>query len=235
MIYENKKGKIRLFLILLLCNPFFISGCKKKSYIERKAEYAASQKNYYKKYKNNYKKSKEKSKGKSKEKSGKICKECFVDIGGAVKKPGVYSLKRGKRVFDVIEKAGGLLENSYIKDLNQAKKVEDGEKIYIYTVEEYKKLSLEEQNNNSLGRRNRKKNVGVKKSGRKTVNKVIVDINTAGKDELMTLPGVGESKARSIISCRERKGPFRRKEDLMNIAGIKNGVYNKLKDIIRVN
>lgn len=213
MIYRNKKSKIRLFLVLLLCNLFFYSGCKKKSYIENKAENLDIRKNYYKDYK----------KEKKNDKNSAYSK-LYVDISGAVKNPGVYSLDKGKRVFDAIEKAGGLLENAYIKDLNRAKELEDGEKIYIYTKEEYDNINDEKVLSNTKP-----------STSSDSTNTTLLNINKASKEELMTLSGIGESKADSIISYRNKKGSFKKKEDLMNITGIKDGVYNKIKDMIRVN
>ncbi len=134
--------------------------------------------------------------------------EIFVHVCGAVQSEGVYELPKGSRIFEAIEKAGGFREDAATTEINQAEVLEDGMKVYVPTVAEI----LEMQ---------------VKKSGK-------VNINQASKEELMTLPGVGESKAESIIQYREENGSFKRIEDIMQIVGIKEGLYEKIKEFIQV-
>ena len=139
--------------------------------------------------------------------------EIYVDVEGAVQKAGVYKLKSGSRVYQAIKSAGGLRDDASIQDLNQAELLEDGQKIYIFSQNEHE---AEQQKS-------------VDSSEDKLVN-----LNTATADELMTLPGVGKSKADSIIKFREEQGRFKTKKDLMKIPGIKQGVFSKLENLIKV-
>lgn len=131
--------------------------------------------------------------------------EIYVYLCGAVEKPDVYSVKEGSRVFEVIQKAGGFTEEANTTYVNQARVVTDGEQIKIPTIGE-----VSEQ----------------EKSG--------ININTASKEVLCTLPGIGESRAESIIQYREENGLFQKKEDIMQVPGIKEGMYDKIKDKIVV-
>lgn len=141
--------------------------------------------------------------------------ECYVYICGAVKTPGVYELPAGSRIYEAVAQAGGLLENACEDGINQAEKITDGQMIKIPTKEEAADPSFgpSAEENASDGR---------------------VNLNTADVSELMTLPGIGESKAMSILSYREEKGGFSSAEEIMNITGIKEGVYSKIKDYITV-
>jgi competence protein ComEA len=138
--------------------------------------------------------------------------EIYVQVDGAVKSPGVYQLMDGARVYEAIELAGGFNEAADATDLNQADKFSDGQKIYVPTISE-----SEESDNAS----------GISADGK-------VNINRATAEELMTLPGIGESKAKDIISYRETNGSFAKIEDIMNIPGIKDGVFNKISGSITV-
>lgn len=139
-----------------------------------------------------------------------------VYICGAVVNDGVYELPKGSRVVHVIEAAGGLSEEADTLLINQAKIVEDGEQIRIYTKDEAQQIELEVNADSE-------ESVAIK-----------VNINTADKDRLMTLPGIGESKAEAIIAYRTEQGAFQKVEDIMNIAGIKEAVFSKIKDKITV-
>ena len=131
----------------------------------------------------------------------------FVYVCGAVVSEGVYELPDGSRVYEAIEAAGGFREDAATTAMNQAQVLEDEQRIYVPTLEELRVQSTSE--------------------GRK------VNLNTATKEELMTLPGVGESKADSILRYRQEK-QFRRIEDIMEIAGIKEGLFEKIKEHITV-
>ncbi|MDE5907798.1 MAG: helix-hairpin-helix domain-containing protein [Lachnospiraceae bacterium] len=146
---------------------------------------------------------------------------CVVHICGAVKEPGVYTLEDRSRIYQAVEKAGGFREDADQDYLNQADQVSDGMKIYIPT-----KTEVEE-----TGRMNYWENSGTGDAGEKDFP---VNINTAGEELLCTLPGVGSSKAKSIIAYREKNGLFEKKEDIMNVEGIKNGLFEKIKDSITV-
>lgn len=143
----------------------------------------------------------------------------FVYVCGAVNAPGVYELRKDARVFEAIGTAGGMTEEAAAEAVNQARTVEDGEQIYIPTVQEAQMRGAGVLEDTVTG------NADV--SGK-------VNINTAGKEELMTLTGIGEAKAQSILDYRGEHGKFRSAEELMQIEGIKEGVFNKIKDDITI-
>lgn len=143
---------------------------------------------------------------------------CYVYICGAVAKPGVYAVPSHARVYEVISLAGGLLAEAGEQAVNQAREVVDGEMIRVPTKEELSAGAAEQ----SFGDEGTEA-----QDGR-------VDINRADAAELMTLPGIGASKADSIISYREENGAFSSIEDIMNVEGIKEGVFNRMKEHIKV-
>lgn len=140
----------------------------------------------------------------------------YVDVCGAVRNPGVYRIEAGSRVFQVLEQAGGCTEKASLETVNQADLLTDGQKIRIYTKEEAGQMEKKLQEEDSL------------LDDR-------VDINRAGKEELMTLTGVGETRAQAILAYRETHGSFSSVEELMQVEGIKEKTYEKLKDQIRIN
>ena len=135
-----------------------------------------------------------------------------VYVTGAVLHPGVYEVGGNMRVSDAIEAAGGFKNNAAADYLNLAAQLSDGEKITVPTKKEAKALNKDDDSDESH----------------------LVNINTAAKEELMTLPGIGESKADAIIAYRQENGGYRNIEELMQISGIKEGVYSRIKDQIRV-
>ncbi|MBW8348179.1 helix-hairpin-helix domain-containing protein [Bacillus sp. IITD106] len=139
----------------------------------------------------------------------------FVDVKGAVKIPGIYEAMESDRVFDIIEKAGGLLESADEAQVNFAQKVHDEMVIYIPKVgEEVENLFL---NESSPSKQNDK-----------------VNINKANSVELETLPGIGPAKATAIIEYREENGPFKQVEDIQKISGIGAKTFERLQDLITV-
>lgn len=140
----------------------------------------------------------------------------FVDVCGAVANPGVYELEADSRVFQAIEAAGGFLESAACEYVNRAESLKDGQQVYIPTREEAGQWELP----------------AVQQPGQQEEAKV--NLNTAGKEELMTLTGIGESKAEAIIAYREEYGGFAAKEDILNVQGIKEGTYEKIKEDIVV-
>ena len=155
----------------------------------------------------------------------------YVHVCGAVKNPAVYSLPEGSRVCDAIAKAGGLTENAADDYVNQARFLSDGERVYIPEEDELSDLSASQY---AAGQPI--VSVGSSQNGNSTLNgnqgSFPVNINTAGVSELTTLPGIGESRAESIIAYREINGTFARIEDIMKINGIKDAAYEKIKDKI---
>jgi len=132
----------------------------------------------------------------------------YVDIDGAVNNPGVYTLLEGSRVIDAINMAGGLKEGAYTQNVNKARKLTDGEKIYIPSEGD---MDAENLQTNSL-----------------------ININTAPAELLMTLPGIGEVYAKRIIEYRNNKR-FNSIEEIKNIQGIGDKTFEKLKDLITIN
>ena len=144
---------------------------------------------------------------------------CYVYVCGAVEQPGVYLLQSGARVYEAITLAGGLTEDAAGNALNQAEPVLDGQMIQVPTKEEAARSDAGES---------------VAESDRMQTEDGKININTASAEMLMTLPGVGQSKAESIIAYREEKGTFSSIEAIKNVNGIKDGVYNQIKDKITV-
>ncbi len=136
----------------------------------------------------------------------------YVYITGAIKNPGVYTVEKESRIYQVIELAGGFLEGADERNINLADKVSDGMKIVVYSVNE--SVNISEENNSNENQ--------------------IININTATKEQLMMLPGIGESKAESIIRYRQDYGFFKSIDEIMNISGIKEGAFDKIKDLIKI-
>ena len=142
-----------------------------------------------------------------------------------MQRPGVYELEEGMRVCDAVEAAGGLLENADLASLNQAALLADAAKIYVYTQEEAAQqgISALEQSVTGVSSGQESSAVAVK-----------VNINTADIAQLCTLSGIGESRARDIIAYREANGAFQSTEEIMNVSGIKEATFQKIKDEIAV-
>lgn len=132
----------------------------------------------------------------------------FVYVCGAVKREGVYELPVGSRVYQAIEAAGGFLEDANVRNVNQAEILEDEARVYVPVIGEEVQTDSDDEGK--------------------------ININKASKEELMTLPGVGESRAESIIKYREEQGAFRKVEDIMQVSGIKEGLFEKIKDYITI-
>ncbi len=147
-----------------------------------------------------------------------------VYVCGQVRQPGVYELIPDARVVNAIEAAGGALEDADLSYMNLADHVNDGEKIYVPSFEETAQVD-------------RLSGIPAQtvKSGADSEGKSqLLNLNTASKEELMTLPGIGESKADAIIAYRDSVGRIDSPSELMNIPGIKDGIYSKLKDRVCV-
>ena len=139
----------------------------------------------------------------------------YVDIKGEVINPNVYKIEKGLRVIDVINLAGGLTEESDTSNINLSKIVTDEMVIVIKSKnneEVYIDSDVDINNNN---------------------NNQLIDINTCTIDELLTLPGIGESKANNIIEYR-KKNKFNTINDIMNVSGISESLFNKIKEYIKV-
>lgn len=132
----------------------------------------------------------------------------YVYVCGHVNQPGVYALFEDSRICDALEMAGGVTDDGQPEALNQAEHMTDGQTLYVPGRDETLTMQTE-------------------------VDDGLVDINQADRESLMTLPGIGESKADDILQYREEHGAFASIEELMKIPGIKEGVFNKIKDKIK--
>lgn len=160
--------------------------------------------------------------------SESIQKTMVVYICGAVNAPGVYTLNSDSRVSDGIVAAGGVSNDACEEALNLAESLKDGCKIYVPTKEEVgdKPLFSDSVVNGS--------GLGVAVSDSLGSGKKAVNINVADIDELMTLTGIGESRAKSIVEYRQKNGAFKNISEIMKVSGIKESSFNKIKDEITV-
>ena len=138
----------------------------------------------------------------------------FVDVKGAVKHPGVFETTKDKRIKDLIEEAGGLLDDADTSTLNLSQKVKDQMVIYVLKHGEKPKQ--------------------ISDGGSSSSNTDVININTANKEQLMKISGVGKTKAEAIIAHREKNGDFKKKEDITKVRGIGKSTFEKIKDKIEV-
>lgn len=246
LIKENKTkilfgGFILLFLILV--SVIYVTNSKK---IEAKEQEIGE-----------VTPTKELSKNKKEEEKPK--EEYRVDIKGEVKKPGVYTLNQDKRVIDVINKANGLTKKADTTLLNLSKKITDEMVIIVYTKEEVEKwkekkdqLEIKEScekdiviNNDAclknqdtlLSKQNKTIKTTESNKNDTSTNDIKdskISLNKATLEQLMTLSGIGESKAKAIIKYREEENGFKKIEDIMNISGIGTSLFEKIKDNITI-
>lgn len=144
----------------------------------------------------------------------------YVQVCGAVGKPGVVALPAGSRAFEAISLAGGLTEEAAESSVNQAQVLTDGQQLVVWTKEEAEKGAAAATGSQQA------------EGGEQAAEKI--NINTATAAELMTLSGIGESRASDIIAYREENGGFQSIEDIMNVSGIKEATFEKIKDQITV-
>lgn len=137
----------------------------------------------------------------------------YVHVCGAVKFPGVVEVAQGSRVEAAVEAAGGFTDEADKSYVNLAAVLADGEQIYIPTVEEVLELAANRLEAPEDG---------------------LVNLNTADVAQLCTLPGIGEARAGDIIFYRQEHGGFTSVEELMNVTGIKDNIYNRIKDRVTV-
>ena len=149
--------------------------------------------------------------------------EIFVDVCGAVNQPGVYKMDSDSRVFQAIEAAGGMREDASGISVNQAQPLCDGQQIYVPTVQEAEdgmavpvSSEMQETEDNT------------------TAEEGLVNLNTADAQTLKTLSGIGDSKAQAILAYREEHGSFSSIEEIMQVPGIKESTFSRIKDKIAV-
>lgn len=161
----------------------------------------------------------------------------YVDVCGAVANPGVFQLAAGSRVFQAIEAAGGYLPEAALTCVNRAGVLTDGQQLYILTQEEMERQGLDpaEMAKASDGQMNGSAGTGQNTGMTAQVQQDSrININTADEAQLTTLTGIGATRAQAIIAYREENGPFAAIEDIMNVQGIKEGTFAKIKDEIVV-
>ena len=169
--------------------------------------------------------------------SSEEAKTLVVHICGAVSAPGVYELPAGSRIIDAVEAGGGFLPEADEACCNLAEEIVDGCQIYIMTKSEScadgqteKKAGIQ----TSPGGDMQTADKNVRSNSAPALENGLVNLNTADVVALMTLPGIGESRAKAIISYREQHGAFAKIEDIMKISGIKQAAFSKIKDKITV-
>ena len=148
-----------------------------------------------------------------------------MHVCGAVENPGVYELAGDARVYQAVEAAGGFLPEACEEYVNQAEVLTDGKRLYIPTEDEVREPS-------QAGKDTLTEELLLQPDRETDQADGLVNINTASMEELCTLPGIGEGKARHIISYRESTGKFEQIEDIMKVEGIKEGLFGKIRDLI---
>lgn len=175
-------------------------------------------------------------KNKVKEREDNLLK---VDIKGEVKKPGIYSAKENTRVIDIINMAEGLTENADTTVINLSKKIEDEMVIIIYSKEEVSNFVKTKEKEKLLNENcKHPENIDLTNDAcidyknNNLSNTNIININKASMEELMKLPGIGESKAKSIISYREKNNGFKSIEEIKQVEGIGDNLYAQIEKVI---
>lgn len=222
-----RKGQIAKGIVLTLALSFLtmgLCGCAEKhDAAEELEEFTLEGESDVEKNSSNSKTESEKASQSGTDAEEGLPETLYVHVCGAVNAPGVYELKTDARIYEALEAAGGMTEDAAADWINQAEALSDGERIYVPTQEE-----AEESAQSVSGRwADPNGNAGGSVSDK-------ININTAAKEELMTLSGIGASKAESILKYRQEHGNFQNIEDLKKIEGIKDGVFNKIKDDITV-
>ena len=169
-----------------------------------------------------------------------VPQKIFVDVCGAVANPGVYELDEGARVFQAVNAAGGYLPEAAVNYLNRARSLGDGQQIYVPTEEEIAENlealaskvpeALQSGASEDTGREGNSEDSLAEGVGSNSG----INLNTADAAQLCTLSGIGQSKAEAIIAYREEHGGFASIEEIMNVEGIKEGTFSKIKDKISV-
>ena len=167
----------------------------------------------------------------------------YVHVCGAVKKPGVYEMPAGSRFYEAVDAAGGFAEDACQDYLNMAAPLADGSRLEIPTLQEIQERESAEYKNGNSGERKEKAEYSyytapeVPASGTGnggTSETGIVNINTADISQLLTIPGIGQTRAEAVLAYRQENGNFQSIEDIMKVSGIKNGLFEKMKDYITV-
>ncbi len=158
----------------------------------------------------------------------------FIDIKGEIKYPGVYEMQLGDRVIDAVQMAGGFTDEATTDNVNLSKRLKDETVIIIPSyLKNYDNITIkndyEIDSNDDIVQSEETENDGKVESSSNLIN-----INTASVVELMSLDGIGESKAKAIIEYRDINGDFENILDIKNVSGIGESIYEKIKDYITV-
>lgn len=160
-----------------------------------------------------------------------------VYVCGEVSSPGVYELASGTRIADAVREAGGMTENADSDYLNLALFLSDGQKVYVPSKEEVtnngrqtEKLTEMSYYVSGIPENSQEKG----QAGKTEVGKNVININSAGLSELVKIPGIGEKRARTIIDYRNSFGLFKTTADIKKVSGIKDALYEKIKEYICV-
>lgn len=214
------RRKPGMVLIILTMMTFVLSGCQSDEITgeEVTLEEEALQEEKGSGEEQEDGESQEQREGAGKEQTGRTDEgKIWVYVCGQVASPGVYELPEESRIYEAVESAGGILEQGAEESVNLAEKASDGQRIYIPSKEEAAAMPAETPDEGSSGGMNDER----------------VNLNTADKEELMTLTGIGETRAEAILTYREENGSFHSPEDIMNVQGIKEGIYEKIKEQIK--
>ena len=159
-------------------------------------------------------------KDKKVEKSTEAGGDIFVHVVGEVNKPGVVKVPDGTRLYNVIEKAGGMTKDAQTDYLNLAESVKDGQQVNVISKKQYKKLKKDKKKSHKTA------------DGKDTSG--LININTATAEELKSLNGIGDAKAQAIVEYRTQSGNFSKIEDIKNVSGIGDATFNNIKSQICV-
>lgn len=219
-------GKRILFEVLMICFSILFSGCGKQNEeisIKQPENIAADRADAEIK-------ADAENEAAGEEKIPESVEESiWVDICGAVRRPGVYEMKKNARVFEIVEAAGGFSENADSEWLNQAAVLTDGEKIQVYTKEETREM----QENGIRAEQNINGQNGAGSNG-DTSGAGKINLNTAALEQLQEIPGIGEVRAQAILDYRERNGAFQDIKEIQEVPGIKGKTFEKIEDYITV-
>ena len=259
----KKKAKAMRLLFLIVCMILFLCGCRRREDEEALAEFVLQETDEEALAESVLQETDEMRENADTEidaDTQAAPQQCYIHIYGAVKNPGVYLMEPDERIFQAVERAGGFTDDACEEYVNLAKSVADGLKIWIPTNEEASELRAESEAAGSesapgeeAARQTVKaadaagapdENAGLfypqqeaaddGKMGMNAAQGGKVNINTAAQEELCTLTGIGEAKARAIIAYREAHGGFAKPEDIMKVTGIKQSGYEKIQDQITV-
>lgn len=158
----------------------------------------------------------------TKEEATEVSERLIVYVCGAVNTPGVYVLSPDSRLYEAIDMAGGFSAEADLSYHNLARSISDGERIYILSFDETEELSAKQQVEGEEGEK-----AGPERTG-------LINLNTATVEQLTSLPGIGEAKAVDILEYRAKAGKFTAIEEIKNVSGIGEAMFEKIKDKITV-